>query len=37
MRNFRVLSVWKDSVVLVKEVYELVEKLPDSEKFSLKS
>ncbi|WP_034044226.1 four helix bundle protein [Wocania ichthyoenteri] len=37
MRNFRELDVWKDSIVLVKEVYVLIGKLPESEKFGLKS
>ncbi len=37
MRNFRELDVWKDSLSLVKEVYKLIENLPDSEKFGLKS
>ena len=37
MRNFRELDVWKDSISLVKEVYLLVKKLPDSENFGLKS
>jgi len=37
MRNFRELDVWKDSINLVKEVYLLIEKLPDSEKFGLRS
>ena len=35
MRNFRDLDVWKDSISLVKEVYLIVETLPDSEKFGL--
>lgn len=37
MRNFRELDVWKDSIKLVKEVYTLIEKLPQAEKFGLKS
>ena len=37
MRNFRELDIWKDSILLVKEVYLLAEKLPYSEKFGLKS
>ena len=37
MRNFRELEIWQDSIKLVKEVYKLVAKLPDSEKFDLKS
>jgi len=37
MRNFRELDVWKDSILLVKEVYLLAENLPNSEKYGLKS
>ena len=37
MRNFRELDVWKDSITYVKEVYSLLNKLPDSERFGLKS
>ena len=37
MRNFRELGIWKDAVALVKEVYELIKQLPESEKFGLKS
>ena len=37
MRNFRELDIWKDSIALVKEIYILVDKLPDTEKFGLKS
>lgn len=35
--NFRDLGIWKDSFSIVKEVYELCQKLPDDEKFGLKS
>lgn len=37
MRNFRDLDVWKDAIALVKEIYVLIDKLPDSEKFGLRS
>ena len=37
MRNFRELEVWKSGITLVKQVYTLIESLPDSEKFGLKS
>lgn len=37
MRNFRNLEVWNESITLVKNIYELIEKLPDFEKFGLKS
>lgn len=35
--NFRELSSWKVSFNLVKEVYLITEKLPDDERFGLKS
>jgi four helix bundle protein len=35
--NFRDLGIWKDSFSIVKDVYELCQKLPDDEKFGLKS
>lgn len=37
MRNFRDLEVWQDSRQLVNVVYNLIEQLPHSEKFGLKS
>ncbi len=37
MRNFRDLDVWKDSISLVKEIYNVVVALPKSEKFGLLS
>lgn len=37
MRSFRDLEIWNESIQLVKKVYRLVENLPDSEKFGLKS
>ncbi len=37
MRNFRNLDIWKNGIALVKEVYQLSEKFPSEEKFSLKS
>jgi len=37
MRDFRKLDVWKDSIILVKRIYELIEVLPEKEKFGLKS
>ena len=37
MRSFKELDIWKDSISIVKQVYSLIEKLPDSEKFGLKS
>lgn len=35
MRNFRELDIWKDSIQLVKAIYNLTESLPESEKFGL--
>ncbi|HIP48366.1 MAG TPA: four helix bundle protein [Lutibacter sp.] len=35
MRNFRKLHVWSDARILVKEVYFLTSKLPQTEKFGL--
>ena len=37
MRNFRKLNIWIDGIALVKEVYQLVQLLPNEEKFGLKS
>lgn len=37
MRNFKELDIWKDSISIVKEVYSLIDKLPASENFGLKS
>lgn len=37
MRNFKELDVWKDSMMLVKDIYEVTESLPNTEKFGLKS
>lgn len=33
--NFRELTIWKEAMEVVKMVYELTSKLPDSEKFGL--
>ncbi len=35
MRNFRKLDVWNDSRKLVKDIYLLTSKLPNTEKFGL--
>ena len=35
MHNFRNLDVYKDSIELVKEVYRLVENLPNEERYML--
>lgn len=37
MRSFRKLNIWNDSINLVTFVYELIKKLPDSEKLGLYS
>lgn len=35
MRDFRKLNIWNDSIDLVTLVYELIKKLPNSEKLGL--
>jgi len=35
--NFRELKIWKEGIVLTKEIYELSVKLPEDEKYGLKS
>lgn len=35
MRNFRELEIWKDSIILVKKIYELTSQLPEREKYGL--
>jgi len=35
LRNFRELDIWKDSIVLVTEVYIMLEEFPVKEKFNL--
>ena len=37
VHNFRELKIWKESLVLVKNVYLLTSKLPKDEKFGLVS
>lgn len=37
MRNFRKLEIWNQGIELVKLIYSLAEKLPDNEKFGLRS
>lgn len=37
MRNFKEYEIWKQGMEIVMEIYLLVELLPDSEKFGLKS
>ncbi|MDZ4666745.1 MAG: four helix bundle protein [bacterium] len=37
MRNFRNLEVWKDAIIIAKDVYSIKNKLPDAEKFGMSS
>ena len=37
IHNFRELNIWKNGIILTKEVYDLSIKLPDDEKYGLKS
>ncbi|WP_203257427.1 four helix bundle protein [Hyunsoonleella ulvae] len=37
MRDFKKLEIWKNGIELVKQVYQLSEKLPSEEKFGLRS
>ena len=37
MRDFKKLEIWKNGIELVKQVYQLSNKLPSEEKFGLKS
>jgi four helix bundle protein len=37
MRDFKKLEIWKNGIELVKQVYELSNELPSSEKYGLKS
>jgi len=37
MRNFRNLEIWKEGIALVKQIYKLASKLPQEEKFGLRS
>ncbi|UII75096.1 four helix bundle protein [Flagellimonas sp. HMM57] len=37
MRNFRDLDIWKNGVELVKDVYQLIEGFPNTEKYGLSS
>ena len=37
MRNFRELNIWKDSLLLAREIYKLTKGLPTEEKFGLVS
>jgi len=37
MRNFRKLDIWNQGVELVKLIYFVAEKLPDKERFGLRS
>jgi len=36
MNNFKDLEVWKKSIILIKEIYGIVETLPKTEEYNLK-
>lgn len=36
MNNFRNLEVWKRTIILIKEIYTIAEKLPRDEEYNLK-
>jgi len=35
--NFKKLQIWKESISLIREIYEITSNLPDYEKFGLRS
>ena len=35
MRNFRDLEIWQNAIILTKNIYFLVDKFPDTEKYGL--
>jgi four helix bundle protein len=35
MRNFRNWDVWKEGILLVKDIYELTKRFPEKEKFGI--
>lgn len=37
MRNFKELQIWKLGIEIVKDVYSIADKLPDEEKYGLRS
>ncbi|MBU1012679.1 MAG: four helix bundle protein [Bacteroidetes bacterium] len=37
MRDFKTLNIWQDGMELVKAVYQIVELLPNDEKFGMRS
>jgi len=37
MRNFRKLIIWQDSMKLASAIYDLIAKLPETEKYGLRS
>jgi len=37
MRDFKTLTIWQNSIVMVKQVYKFAEQLPADERFGLKS
>ncbi len=36
MNSYKDLEIWKDSIILIKEVYKIVNLLPKSEEYNLK-
>jgi four helix bundle protein len=37
MRNFRDYQIWNDAIILTKQVYGIISRFPDEEKYGLKS
>jgi four helix bundle protein len=37
MRNYRELEIWKNGITIVEKIYEISAKLPDDERFGLRS
>jgi four helix bundle protein len=37
MRNYRELEIWKNGIIIVEKIYELSARLPNDEKFGLRS
>ena len=37
MRNYRELEIWKNGIIIVEKIYEISAKLPNDERFGLKS
>lgn len=37
MRNYRELEIWKNGIIIVEKIYEISTKLPNDERFGLRS